>query len=204
MIPHPRSVLQRLETEYSLWRHEPIRRVAVRNKVLRPLRTRQFAAFGPRSFIDRPAWLYGTSHISIGAGVIVLEGAWLAVEKPAWHREEPVLVIGDRVAIRTGCTISAADSIVIEAHVGMGGGVTIIDSKHSWAEGNPNVLDGPIDTAPIRIGQGTWLADRVTVAAGADIGMECAIGPNSVVSSMVPDYSIVMGNPGRVVGSTRS
>jgi acetyltransferase-like isoleucine patch superfamily enzyme len=175
----------------------------VRNRLIRPLRIRQFAAFGHHSFVDRPAWLYGTHHISIGQGVIVLEGSWLAVEKVAWTRPGPVLHIGDRVGIRTGCTISAAESIFIESDVSMGGGVTIIDSKHTWATGKPNILDGPIESSPIRIGRGTWIADRVTVAAGADIGEQCAIGPNSVVSSQIPDFSLVLGNPGRVVGSTR-
>lgn len=202
--PQLRSTLRRLEHEYRLLREEPIRRVQLRNKALRPLRVRQFHSYGEYSIIDRPAWLYGTHHISIGRAALILSGGWLAVERVAWGEPAPVLSIGDRVAIRVGCTISAADSIVIEDDVGMGGQVTIIDSRHTRATGNPNPMSGPIEKAPIRVGRGTWLADRVTVAAGADIGEECAIGPNSVVSSTVPDFSIVLGNPGRVVGSTRT
>lgn len=198
-----RKLLARLEAELDLWREEPARRLALRNEVVRPWRARQFASFGAKSIVDRPAWLYGTHLVSVGAGVVFLEGAWLAVERVAWSRPEPVLRIGDRVVARTGCTISAAESIQIEDHVGIGGGVTIIDSKHTWAPGKPNVMDGPIEAAPVRIGKGTWLADGAVVAAGADIGEQCAIGPNTVVSSRVADFSVVIGNPGRVVGSTR-
>lgn len=198
-----RAALQRLEHEARLWREEPIRRVAVRNKLVRPIRTRQFQHFGELSFVDRPAWLYGADHIAIGDQVVVLRGGWLSVEKMAWGRSDPVVRIGDRVGIRTGCTISSGESIIIEDDVGMGGNVTLVDTKHKWLPNDPNVLHAPVDTAPIRVGAGTWLADRATIAAGAEIGVQCAIGPNTVVSSTIPDYSIVMGNPGRVVGSTR-
>lgn len=199
-----RSAINRLQREGALWREEPLKRVALRNQLLHPLRVRQFHSFGAYSILDRPTWLYRPRQISIGANVIILRGGWLAVERAAWDKPAPVLDIRDTVAIRVGCTISAADAILIEEHVGMGANVTIIDSSHTWDAGNPNPMHNPIKTAPVRIGSGTWLADRVTVAAGADIGEQCAIGPNSTVSGKIPDFSIVLGNPGRIVGSTRS
>lgn len=198
------AALRRLEHEYAMMREEPLRRVAFRNELLRPVRTRQFHAFGTRSFVDRPAWLYGPKKMAVGDGTMILKGGWLAVEKVAWDRPGPVLQIGNRVAIRIGCTLSAAESIVIEDDVGMGAHVTIIDSKHTWLPDNPNPFYGPVVSAPIRVGRGSWLADRVTIAAGADIGEQCAIGPNSVVNAKVPDFSILIGNPGRIVGSTRT
>lgn len=198
-----RGVLHRLDAEAARWREEPMHRVAVRNRAVRPLRVRQFAAFGPDSIVDRPAWLYGPSHIAIGASVVILRGCWLAVERIAWD-DGIALRIGDHVSVRLGCTISAAESVTIEDHVGIGASATILDSRHTWSAGHPNPMYNPIQTAPVRIGRGTWLADRATVAAGADIGEQCAIGPGTTVSGTVPDYAIVLGNPGRVVGSTRS
>jgi len=198
-----RRFIKRLETEAAMWREEPMRRVAVRNRFLRPLRQRQFYAFGEYSILDRPIWLYGPKHISVGAFVVILRGGWLAVERVAWKEEPPVLDIRDGVGIRVGCTVSAAKSILIEEHVGMGANVTVIDSKHTWVTGRAGPLHNPIESSPVRIGPGTWLADRATVAAGADIGEQCAIGPNSSVSGRIPDFSIVLGNPGRIVGSTR-
>jgi len=199
-----RSAIKRVEQEAGYWRSEPIKRVAVRNKFVRPLRLRQFHSFGRHSFVDRPTWLYGAKHIAIGEGVMILERGWLAVERPAWDRPGPVLDIRDGVTIRVGCTLSAAESVLIEEHVGMGAYVTVIDSKHSWGSGHPNSLFSPVDAAPVRVGRGSWLADRVTISAGADIGEQCAIGANSTVGGKVPDYSIVIGNPGRIVGSTRA
>lgn len=198
-----RAAVQRLERELRTLREEPIRRVSLRAMTLRPLRVRQFHRFGSRSFIDRPTWLYGTDHIDIGAGVMFLRGAWLAAERVAWDRPEPVMTIGDRVGARPGCTISAGLAVVVEDDVLMGTNVTIIDSKHTWSAGNPNALYNPSEFAPVRVGKGTWLADRVTVASGAEIGEQCAIGSNTTVGGRIPDYSIAIGNPARVVGSTR-
>jgi acetyltransferase-like isoleucine patch superfamily enzyme len=198
-----RSTLRRLEHEAALWREEPLKRVAVRNQLLRPLRVRQFHSFGTDAFVDRPIWLYGAQQISIGARVLILRNGWLSVERVAWDKPAPVIDIRESVGIRIGCTISAAEFILIEEHVGMGANVTVIDSKHTWSSGQ-NTLFNPVEAAPVRIGPGSWLADRVTVAAGADIGEQCAIGPNSTVSGKVPDFSVVLGNPGRVVGSTRT
>ena len=203
-MPGLRSALERLEHEAATWRDEPIRRVALLNRPLEPLRRRQFHSFGKGSFVDRPTWLYGAAHIAVGAGVIVLKGCWLAVERTAWDRPEPALQLRDRSAMRIGCTISAAESVVIDEDVALGAGVTVVDSRHTWSSGHPNPLYSPVESAPIYIGKGCWVADRATITAGSELGEQCAIGSNAVVHGKVPDFSIVVGNPMRVVGTTRT
>ena len=37
---------------------------------------------------------------------------------------------------------------------------------------------------------------------GVTVGKGCVIGVNSVVTHNIPDYSIALGNPARVTGST--
>jgi acetyltransferase-like isoleucine patch superfamily enzyme len=181
---------------------EPLWRVSLLARLRAVQRRRQFAAFGHGSIIHRPDWLYGTKSISVGKGVLVMPGAWLAVERQAWERG-PVLRIGDGVAMRTNCTISAAESIVVEDDVVFGGGVTIVDSDHTWDAGHPNVLYNPLVTSPVRIGRGSWVGDRATVLRGTDIGEFCLIGAGSVVRGVIPNHSIAVGVPAKVVGSTR-
>jgi acetyltransferase-like isoleucine patch superfamily enzyme len=197
-------VLRRLEEEAAAWREQPLRRVVVRNRLIEPVRRRQFGAFGTGAILDRPQWLYGAHKIAIGARAVLLAGGWYSVEKQAWDKPGPALVFGKGVGARVACTFSAAESVVIEDFVGLGAYVSVLDSRHTWDPGHPSPLRGPIETAPVRIGKGTWLGDRATITAGADIGEQCAIGANSVVSGTIADYSIVLGNPGRVVGSTRT
>ena len=61
-------------------------------------------------------------------------------------------------------------------------------------------MHNPVETAPVRIGRGTWLAERVAVLRGANIGRCCIVGANSVVRGEIPDYSIAVGAPAKVVG----
>lgn len=181
---------------------QPMWRVAMRAKALGPYRRWQFAEFGRYSILCRPTWLYGTRHMTIGERVLVMPGAWLAVERQAWEAAEPVLRIGDGVAIRTNATISAAASVVIEDDVVFGGSVTIVDSDHTYADGRPSVLGNRVDASPIRIGRGTWIGDHATVLKGSTIGEFCMIGANSVVKGDIPPRSIAVGAPARVVGCT--
>jgi acetyltransferase-like isoleucine patch superfamily enzyme len=185
------------------YRREPAKRVAMRARIVRPSRVRRFHSFGEGSILDRPEWIYGPWEIAIGARVMILHGVWLAVERTAWGSGRgPILRIGDGVGMRPRCAVSAAEAITIEDDVIFGTGCTVIDNDHTHSP-HDNVLFNPTATAPIRIGRGTWLGDRVTVLKGSDIGTRCTIGAGSVVRGTIPDDSVAVGVPARVVGSTK-
>lgn len=180
---------------------QPARRMEIEGRLMAPLRRRRFGAFGARSIVHRPLWLYGQHKIAMGEDSLVLHGTWISVEKPAWGLPGPVLEIGDRVGIRPYCMISASESVVIEDDVIIGAFSSVIDSDHTFSMGRPNVMHNPVVTAPVRIGRGTWLAERVAVLRGSRIGRCCIVGANSVVRGEIPDYSIAVGAPARVVGT---
>jgi acetyltransferase-like isoleucine patch superfamily enzyme len=58
----------------------------------------------------------------------------------------------------------------------------------------------PNTYTPVRIGEGTWIGSHAVVMA--DVGEYCVIGAGAVVTKPIPDYSIAVGVPARVVGST--
>ena len=178
----------------------PMRRVELRARVMRPYWQRRFHAFGEGAIVHRPGGVFGSHQIAIGSGSLILGGCYLSVETRAWSRPAPVLSIGARVGIRPYCMISAAESIVIEDDVIIGAFSSVIDSDHTFAEGRPNVMHNSVAAAPIHIGRGTWLAERVAVLRGSSIGRCCIVGANSVVRGELPDYSIAAGAPARVVG----
>jgi acetyltransferase-like isoleucine patch superfamily enzyme len=177
-----------------------MRRVEIEARALRPWRRRRFHQFGEGAILHRPLWVYGPQQISIGANALILHSCWLSVETPAWDRSPPTLRIGDRVGIRPWCTLSAAEQIVLEDDVVLSAYSTVIDSDHTFAHGRPNVMHNPLETAPVRVGRGTWIGERVAVLRGADIGECCIIGTNSVVRGSIPPYSVAAGAPARVVG----
>ena len=53
--------------------------------------------------------------------------------------------------------------------------------------------------SPVRIGPDCWLATKVTVTRGADIGRGVVIGANSVARGNIPAYAVAAGVPAVVV-----
>ena len=50
------------------------------------------------------------------------------------------------------------------------------------------------------VGRGASLGANCTVVCGHDIGKYAFIGAGTVVTKSVPDYALVVGNPGRIAG----
>ena len=49
------------------------------------------------------------------------------------------------------------------------------------------------------IGNDVWIGQNVTILPGVHIGDGAVIGANSVVGSDIPQYTIAVGNPCRVI-----
>jgi acetyltransferase-like isoleucine patch superfamily enzyme len=61
-------------------------------------------------------------------------------------------------------------------------------------------MDQGIDNIkPVAIGRNSWLGQNAVVLPGVTIGEHCVIGANSVVNRSIPDFSIAVGTPARVV-----
>lgn len=193
--------VRRLRAEVSEWVDQPLKAVRLRAHVQRPWRTHRFHTFGEGSFIHKPMWIFGPQQIAVGSSCMILHGVWLSVERVAWDRPSPVLQIGSFVSVRPHCTIAAAESVIIEDGVVLSSFSTVLDSDHTHTEGRLTVMHSPVVTSPTRIGAGTWVGERVAILRGANIGKGCVIGANSVVKGTIPDGSIAVGAPARVVGS---
>jgi UDP-2-acetamido-3-amino-2,3-dideoxy-glucuronate N-acetyltransferase len=51
-----------------------------------------------------------------------------------------------------------------------------------------------------RVGRGASLGANCTVVCGHDIGKYAFVGAGAVVTRPIPDYALVVGNPGRITG----
>lgn len=52
---------------------------------------------------------------------------------------------------------------------------------------------------PIKVGNNVWIGANVIVLSGVSIGDNCTIGAGSVVVNDVPENSLAVGNPCRVI-----
>ena len=56
-----------------------------------------------------------------------------------------------------------------------------------------------VSKGPIVIGDNVWIGDKVTILSGVTIGSHAVIAANAVVTKDVPAYSVVAGNPGKIM-----
>ncbi len=56
---------------------------------------------------------------------------------------------------------------------------------------------------PVTIGDYSFIGTGSIVMPGARIGRGCIIGAGTVVRGSIPDFSIVVGSPGQIVGDSR-
>lgn len=102
--------------------------------------------------------------------------------------------IGGQGSINFGTVITATRSVTIGDRAAIGPYCIISDTEL----GDP---DGPATVAaePVQIGDGVWLASRVTVMPGSRIGDGAVITAGSVVAGEVPARVVAGGNPARVL-----
>ncbi len=105
--------------------------------------------------------------------------------------------IGCNVIFTSASKIVLEESVLIAANCYIGGGRYFTDHLDV-----PIVNQGTYSRGTLRIGRGSWLGAGVTVLDGVKIGKGCIIGASSLVTRDIPDFSIAMGIPARVV-STR-
>ena len=69
---------------------------------------------------------------------------------------------------------------------------------NGWKQDPPKKEDLPYKGDTI-IGNDVWIGQNVTFLPGVHVGDGCIIGANAVVASDIPPYSVVAGNPARVI-----
>ena len=160
--------------------------------------SRSFASYGRRTKILWPDAIEGASEIHLADNVLVAPHACLATKRIT-PSTPASLKIGSRTRIGRFNHIYATSSVIIEDDVLTANGVYISDNQHSYADPFTPIFQQPIiqlnDTV---IGAGTWLGQNACVM-GAKVGKNCVVGANSVVLTDIPDYSVVVGAPAKVI-----
>ncbi len=175
----------------------------VRDKLVSLMVRGAFESFGSHSVLAHPVRLGGVSRIRIGSGVYIGAGSWLQVlDNPAGAPDQPdvVIDIADDVRMSGMCVISGAVQIRIEKGALLARNVYVADHGHAFDDDDKPIREQGIDSiSPVRIGAGAWLGQNVVLLPGADVGRQSIVGANSVVRGVIPDRSIAVGAPARVV-----
>jgi len=160
-----------------------------------------FGHFGSGSTLFRPVMLCNPRHMHIGENVTIRQGARLEAVIGKGNRT-PYLHIGDNVNIEQNVHLVCHSRIIIGNDVSITGNCAIVDVTHPYSDVNDpqtigkRILD--VDSF-VEIGDGCFLGFAAVVLPGVRIGKYCVIGAHSVVTRDVPDYSVVAGNPARLL-----
>ncbi|MCH2434099.1 MAG: acyltransferase [Acidimicrobiales bacterium] len=165
---------------------------------------RRFGRFGRGTSIAWPPGVgFGERWIWIGSDTLISSHVTISAGMVPDQEmvTDPVVSIGDRCVIGRGTAIVGHLSIDIGDDVYTGMNVYITDQNHGYED-----IDQPIGTQlpsddPVSIGSGSWIGSGAVILPGARIGRHVVVGANSVVRGEIPDNSVVVGVPGRVVRS---
>lgn len=156
----------------------------------------RYKKIGKHSCIYKPLQIDNPKGISIGQNVFVAHQAWLM---GSGNDNDKGLVIGDNTVIGHFAHIVAMREVEIENNVLMADRVFVTDCTHDYGNALiPIINQGVSFLKSVKIGEGSWLGENVCVL-GSSVGKHCVIGSNSVVTSDIPDYSVAVGIPAKVV-----
>lgn len=159
---------------------------------------KRFRTAGKNVRIYSPLKIQGQKYISIQNNVVVEYKSWL-MASPLTGELDCLLEIGENSVLGHFNHIVATKRIRIGKNVLTADKVYISDNLHTYENIHEPVIRQPIkQIGEVEIGDGSWLGENVCVI-GAKIGKHCVIGANSVVTRDIPDFSVAVGIPAKVI-----
>jgi acetyltransferase-like isoleucine patch superfamily enzyme len=75
----------------------------------------------------------------------------------------------------------------------------ILSSNHTIPSRSELIRYTPDVLLPVKIGSDVWIGAGCKILGGITIGDGCVVGAGSVVTKDLPDYSISVGNPAKII-----
>ncbi len=109
------------------------------------------------------------------------------------------LQIGDNCSFGYRNHITCVGEVVIGSNVLTANNVYISDNSHGYENTEVPIISQPVKFKKrVQIGSGSWIGENVSII-GANVGKNSVIGANSVVTSDIPDFSVAVGAPAKVI-----
>jgi len=148
-----------------------------------PVSYRMKSASKIRSWFARRIMASAGKHINIERGASFTENTSIGSNS----------CIGINYRIQEG-------KVVIGNNVLMGPDVLIFTTNHESARTDiPICMQGNTESKPVVIEDDVWIGARVIILPGVTVRRGCIVGAGTVLTKTFPEYSVIAGNPGKVV-----
>jgi len=138
--------------------------------------------------IGNDVWLGWNAAPMLGKGTILLQP----------RSSKSVITIGAGTIMSNNVSMVAMGKISIGKHCLVGDLTQIFDCDfHELAPSNRCAGVGPIE--PVSIGDNVWIGSHVLILRGVTIGNNSVIGAGSIVTRSIPQNSLAVGVPAKVV-----
>jgi acetyltransferase-like isoleucine patch superfamily enzyme len=127
----------------------------------------------------------------VGRRVIYYPGVWIAPGMNAF--------IGDDVDFALDVLVDTSGGVQIGDRALIGYGTKIISSNHVIPPNRGSIFHAGYDKRPVVIGKDVWIGANVIILPGRTIGEGAVIAAGSVVTKNVEPYTIVGGNPAKLI-----
>jgi len=130
--------------------------------------------------------------ITIGNGVFLGRGT-------IFNCKNGNIVLDDNVNMGFNCHIFSASSVKLGKNALIAANCYLIGGTHKFNRLDVSPLEQERESKGIILKENIWLGSNVQVMDGVKIGRDSIVGASAVVNSDIPDYSIAVGMPAKVV-----
>ncbi|MFA6329466.1 MAG: acyltransferase [Candidatus Micrarchaeia archaeon] len=146
---------------------------------------------GLQTYLRLKGIFYGFFLKKVGANFKVDQNVYLS----GLHNVK----IGDNITIGNGSFLVGGGGIEIGDNVLIAQGVKIYSETHKYQNTEVDIIFQGGESRKVTIGKGSWLGANSIILPGIHIGKHCVVGAGSVVTKNIPDFSVVVGVPARII-----
>ena len=154
-----------------------------------------------------------SNSLKIHPSVVVDEGAVIGYGTVIWHFSHVCAgaVIGNNCSLGQNVLVadnaSLGNNVKVQNNVAIYGGITVEDDVFLGPSCVLTNVTNPRSQVSRKslyektlIKRGATIAANATIVCGITLGRYCFIGAGVVVTKDIPDYGLVLGNPGKLSG----